>query len=81
MTRAASVSCTRPYFARCRLVLELFEASRCRRDACENKILPVPVILNRLATAFLVLLREMAFGMGGRKVESALEKAREKWGL
>jgi hypothetical protein len=33
------------------------------------------VILNRLATAFFVLLRAIGFGMGGRKVESCGEKA------
>ena len=68
MTRATSVLCTNADFARWRLRFALFEESRCRREACARKTLPVPVILNRLETAFFVLLRAMGFGMGGRKV-------------
>jgi hypothetical protein len=73
--RAASVWCTRPALARWRFFLPLFEERRCRREAWERKILPVPVILNRFATAFLVLLRAMDFGMGGRKVRRFGEMA------
>ena len=62
------------------MVLALFEESRCRREACARNTLPVPVILNRLATAFFVLLREMGFGMGGRKVERCREKANSFFG-
>ena len=77
MMRAVSVSCTSADLARCRLRLALFEASRCRREACARRILPVPVILNRLATAFFVLLRAMGFGMGGRKVVRRGEMAKD----
>jgi hypothetical protein len=49
------------------LRFELLEESRWRVDECRRKTLPVPVILNRLATAFLVLRREIGFGMGRKK--------------
>jgi len=42
--------------------------------------LAAAVILKRLATAFLVLLREIGFGMGGRKVVTGGEMANYFWG-
>jgi len=50
-----------------RLRLELLEARRWRFEAWLRKILPVPVTLKRLATAFFVLRRAIDFGMGGAK--------------
>ena len=52
-----------PDFASCLLRLAFLVAMRWRRVAWERSTFPVPVILNRLATAFLVLLRAMDFGI------------------
>lgn len=62
--RATSDSETKPGLARFRFRLADLHSSKWRRPALLRKTLPVPVILNRLATAFLVLLRAIAFGMG-----------------
>ena len=63
MTRASSVLCTRAILPRWRLRLAFLAESKWRREAWERKTLPVPVILNRFATALRVLLREIDFGM------------------
>ena len=63
LIRYVSVLSTSADFAIWRLRLPLFEESKCRRDACCRMTLPVPVILNRFETDFLVLLREIAFGI------------------
>ena len=63
MIRATSVLSTPAILLNCRLRLAFLDDMRCRRDDCERNTLPVPVILNRFLTAFLVLLREMAFGI------------------
>ena len=63
LIRAVSVLWTSADFAMCRLRLALFDESRCRREACCRLTFPVPVILNRLETAFRVLLREIGFGI------------------
>lgn len=62
--RATSVGSTTADLAILRLRLELFVARRCRRLAFVRMILPVPVILKRLATALRVLLRAIGFGIG-----------------
>jgi hypothetical protein len=62
--RAMSVPSTRAILLKCRLRLALLEDMRCRREDWERKTFPVAVILNRFRTAFLVLLREMDFGIG-----------------
>ncbi len=63
LMRAMSVLSTRADFAIWRLRLALLLERRWRFEAWERKILPVAVILNRLATAFLVLLRAIGFGI------------------
>lgn len=63
LIRATSVLSTTADFAMWRFFLPLLVESKCRREACWRKTLPVPVILNRLDTAFRVLLRAMAFGI------------------
>lgn len=50
--------------AKLRFRLADLHSSKWRRPALVRKTLPVPVILNRFATAFLVLLRAIDFGMG-----------------
>ena len=62
--RATSESETRPDLARFRFRLADLHSSKWRRPALLRTILPLPVILNRFATAFLVLLRAIDFGMG-----------------
>ena len=63
LIRAVSVLWTWADFAMCRLRLALLDESKCRRDACWRRTLPLAVILNRFETAFLVLLREIGFGI------------------
>src|SRR5882672_6366862 len=63
LMRCSSLLWTTADLASWRLRLEFLVAMRCRRVACERSTFPVPVILNRLATAFLVLLRAMGFGI------------------
>ena len=63
LIRYVSVLSTSVDFAMWRFRFALFEESRCRREACCRMTLPVPVILNRFETDFLVLLRAIAFGM------------------
>ena len=65
LIRYVSVLSTSTDFAMWRLRLPLFEDRRCRRELCWRMTLPVPVILNRLETAFRVLLRAIAFGIRG----------------
>ena len=60
---SGSVLSTTADLASWRFFFAFFEASKCRRDACERNTFPVAVILNRLATAFLVLLRAIGFGI------------------
>ena len=55
---------TRALFASCRFRFAFFDDIKWRREDCERKTFPVPVILNRLATAFFVLLRAIGFGIG-----------------
>lgn len=64
--RATSDSETKPGLARFRFCLAVLHSSKWRRPALVRRTLPLPVILNRLATAFLVLLRAMDFGMGAK---------------
>lgn len=47
-----------------RFFFDFLLARRWRRLALERLILPVPVILNRLATDLRVLLPAIGFGMG-----------------
>ena len=63
LIRFTSVEWTTADFARCRLRLAFLHDIRWRRVACERSTLPFDVILNRLATAFLVLLRATDFGI------------------
>lgn len=63
--RATSDSATKPVLARLRFRFADLHSSKWRRPALVRRTLPLPVILNRLATAFLVLLRAIDFGMGG----------------
>ena len=62
--RATSVLSTRAALLSKRFRLALFDDIRWRREDCARRTLPVPVILNRLATAFRVLLRAIDFGIG-----------------
>ena len=64
LMRASSVLSTRAILLNCRLRLAFLDDIKWRREDCERKTLPRAVILNRLATAFLVLLRAMDFGIG-----------------
>lgn len=64
MIRASSVASTSVDFPRLRLRFALFELNRWRADALRRSTRPVPVILNRFATDFFVLLRAIGFGMG-----------------
>src|SRR5260221_7897167 len=66
---------TWPTLPRLRLRFALLDDARCRNPGFRRRILPVAVILNRLATAFFVLRRAIAFGMGGGKLASARERA------
>ena len=67
--RASSVTSTTTDLAMWRFLLALLEAIRWRRDALLRTILPLPVILKRLATDLRVLLRAIDFGIGkGREV-------------
>jgi hypothetical protein len=61
--RATSETSTRALFARCRFRLALFDDIKWRREAWARRTLPVPVTLNRLATAFFVFLRATDFGI------------------
>jgi len=72
LIRATSDFETRPDLAILRFRFADLHSSKWRRPAFVRKTLPVPVILNRLATAFLVLLFAIAFGMGpGRLIVRA----------
>ena len=62
--RATSVTSTTTDLAIWRFLLALLEAMRWRRDALLRIILPLPVILKRLATDLRVLLRAIDFGIG-----------------
>ena len=55
---------TWPSLPSLRLRFELLLEARWRRPALRRMILPVPVILNRLAADFFVLRRAMDFGIG-----------------
>ena len=74
-TRLTSVSSTTTCLPSLRLLLELLHSSKWRRPAFERTTLPVAVILNRFATDLLVLLRAIAFGMGGGRFQSESELA------
>ena len=63
--RATSETSTRALFARCRFRFALFDDIKWRREAWARRTLPVPVTLNRLATAFFVFLRATGFGIRG----------------
>src|SRR3954467_12871203 len=69
------VSWTWPTLPSLRLRFALLEDARWRNPGLRRRILPVAVILNRLATAFFVLRRAMDFGMGGGTVASELQSA------
>ena len=62
--RATSVTSTTTDLAIWRFLLALLEAMRWRRDALLRIMLPLPVILKRLATDLRVLLRAIDFGIG-----------------
>ena len=71
--RASSVTSTTTDLAMWRFLLALLEAIRWRRDALLRTILPLPVILKRLATDLRVLLRAIDFGIGKRRDDSEPE--------
>ena len=64
LTRAVIVSWTVAALPSLRLRFELLLEARWRRPGLRRMILPVAVILNRLAADFFVLRRAMDFGMG-----------------
>jgi hypothetical protein len=63
LIRASSVLSTRVILLNCRLRFAFLAESKWRREDCARNTLPRPVILKRLATDFLVLLRAIGFGM------------------
>lgn len=70
LMRATSETSTRALFARCRFRFALFDDIKWRREAWARRTLPVPVTLNRLATAFFVFLRATGFGIRGGNLTS-----------
>ena len=72
--RYASVESTTAALPNRRKRLAFFVCAKCRRPACERKTLPVAVILNRLATDFLVL---MPLGRRINQINSKLENEGE----
>lgn len=77
LTLSMSPSATRPRLARLRFCLADLQESKCRRPAFVRKTLPEAVTLNRFATAFLVLLRAMDFGMGPGRIATNRRNAME----
>jgi hypothetical protein len=63
--RGTSTSATSVAFLRLRFRLRFLHSARCRRPCLRRRILPVPVILNRLATPFRVLLLATFFLIRG----------------
>src|SRR5436190_3142830 len=63
--RGTSTSATSATFLRLRFRLRFLHSARCRRPCLRRRILPVPVILNRLATPFRVLLLATFFLIRG----------------
>lgn len=79
---ATSQSFTMADCARLRFRFEDLHSSKCLRLAWARTTLPVAVSLNRFATAFLVLLRAIDFGMGRGNYGVRTAEARgifERW--
>src|SRR5580765_7840239 len=75
MMRATMDSWTWPAFPSLRFRFELLLDARWRSPGLRRMILPVAVILTRLAADFFVLRRAIDFGMGARKVAGARRAA------
>src|SRR4051812_27457885 len=73
--RPTIVLWTWPALPSLRLRFELLLDARWRRPGLRRMILPVAVILSRLAADFFVLRRAIDFGMGARKVAGARRPA------
>jgi len=77
LIRFISVLSTNVDFADWRFCLGLLALSKWRLLAEERRILPVPVILKRLAAAFLVLRLAIAFGIRGPRKYTSRRDAQQ----